>query len=139
MIEDETDILARTIYGEARGEPLNGQEAIASVVLNRLAISRKKGRYWWGNSIAEICLKPWQFSCWNKSDANYSVITAIKEGDSAYKLAKRVAMRAVSGLIDDATNGSTHYHNKNMRPSWSFGKIPAAVIGSHFFYNDIER
>ena len=139
MTAKDKDILARTIYGEARGEPLKGQEAIASVVLNRLAISCKKGKYWWGNSIAEICLKPWQFSCWNKNDVNYKIITEISAENSAYKLAKRVAMRAISGLIEDATYGSTHYHNKKVRPSWSIGKIPAAVIGSQFFYNDIER
>lgn len=48
----DTDILARTIYGEARGESISGQEAIASVILNRVAFAKRRGRYWWGNTIA---------------------------------------------------------------------------------------
>lgn len=139
MNKDDVDILARTIYGEARGEILSGQEAIASVVLNRLAFSKAKGKYWWGNSIKDICLKPWQFSCWNKNDVNYKIITEVDENNNVFKLAKRIAQRAVSGFLPDRTRGSTHYHTKNIRPKWSIGKIPAAEIGSHFFYNDIER
>lgn len=41
----DTDILARTIYGEARGESISGQEAIASVILNRVAFAKRRGRY----------------------------------------------------------------------------------------------
>ena len=55
MSEKETDILARTIYGEARGESISGMEAVASVVLNRVAFAKRRGRFWWGNSIAEVC------------------------------------------------------------------------------------
>ena len=40
MSEKETDILARTIYGEARGESISGMEAVASVVLNRVAFAK---------------------------------------------------------------------------------------------------
>lgn len=49
MSEKETDILARTIYGEARGESISGMEAVASVVLNRVAFAKRRGRFWWGN------------------------------------------------------------------------------------------
>ena len=45
---NDIDVLARTIYGEARGESISGQGAIASVVLNRVAFSKRRGRYWWG-------------------------------------------------------------------------------------------
>lgn len=139
MKDDDVDVLARTIYGEARGEILAGQEAIASVVLNRLEFSKNKGGYWWGNSISEICRKPWQFSCWNKNDVNYRIINNVTDDDKVFALAKRIARRAVAGMLKDATEKSTHYHTKNVRPKWSIGKIPAAEIGSHFFYNDIER
>lgn len=42
----DVDVLARTIFGEARGETVSGMEAVASVVMNRLAFSRRRGRYW---------------------------------------------------------------------------------------------
>ena len=67
------------------------------------------------------------------------IITEVDENNDVFKLAKRIAQRAVSGFLPDKTRGSTHYHTKNIRPKWSIGKIPAAEIGSHFFYNDIER
>ena len=59
----DVDVLARTIFGEARGETVSGMEAVASVVMNRLAFSRRRGRYWWGNSVVDICQSPRQFSC----------------------------------------------------------------------------
>lgn len=132
------DILARTIYGEARGESISGQEAIASVVLNRVRIARQRGGYWWGNTIAEVCQKPWQFSCWNADDPNCTLIKNVKETDLIFCICKRIAARAAGGVLEDKTSGATHYHTKSMRPKWSIGKIPCAEIGAHFFYNDIE-
>lgn len=138
-MSEEVEVLAKTIYGEARGESISGQEAIASVVLNRLLFAQKRGRYWWGNSIKDICLQPWQFSCWNKNDVNYERLQEVKDSDVAYCICKRIALRAIAGTLEDQTCRATHYHTKNVRPRWSIGKIPCAEIGSHFFYNDIEE
>lgn len=138
MSDLTTDILAKTIYGEARGETISGQEAIASVILNRAAVSRRHGRYWWGNDIAAICQKPFQFSCWNLDDPNYKIILRVDEGNPVFAACKRIAKRAIAGLLTDSTDGATHYHTKNLRPKWSVGKIPCAEIGNHVFYNDIE-
>lgn len=139
MNGSDIDILARTVYGEARGESISGQEAIASVVLNRVEFSKKRGGYWWGNTIAGVCQKPWQFSCWNARDPNLPVIKAIKDSDLAFCICKRIALRAIAGLLEDQTSGATHYHTKQLRPKWSIGKIPCAELGSHVFYNDIEK
>lgn len=134
----EIDILARTIYGEARGESISGQEAIASVVLNRVAFASRRGGFWWGNTISEVCLKPWQFSCWNEKDPNSKIIKQVSETDVAFCICRRIAARAIAGVLDDLTSGATHYHVKKLRPKWSINKIPCAEIGNHFFYNDIE-
>ena len=53
MSDLTTDIFAKTIFGEARGETLAGQEAVASVILNRVKKSQQKGHCWWGNTIVE--------------------------------------------------------------------------------------
>ncbi len=135
----EADILARTIYGEARGESISGQEAVASVIMNRVSFSRRKGRYWWGNTIAEVCQAPWQFSCWNKNDPNYEKLLKVSETDINYCICKRIALRAIADVLEDKTMNATHYHAKNLRPAWSVGKIPCAEIGRHVFYNDIEE
>ena len=49
-------IMAKTIWGEARGESHNGQVAVAWVIRNR---AERGG--WWGNTIREVCLKDQQF------------------------------------------------------------------------------
>ena len=67
----EVDVLARTIWGEARGEGKEGMEAVASVILNRTEIAKRLDGYWWGNTIIQVCQKPYQFSCWNKLDPNF--------------------------------------------------------------------
>ena len=138
MNEQEVDILARTIFGEARGEPLAGQEAIASVVLNRVMFSKVKKGYWWGNTVIEVCQKPWQFSCWNKNDTNYQLLSQDISSNKYFQICRRIALRALAGVLEDKTFGATHYHLRSLRPKWSIGKIPCTEIGNHIFYNDIE-
>lgn len=139
MTDLTTDIFAKTIFGEARGEPLSGQEAVANVIMNRVALSEKKGGYWWGNDVASVCQKDKQFSCWNLDDVNYRLLLRVDESNPIYATCKRIAKRAMAGLLPDRTYGATHYHTQKVRPRWSIGKIPCAEIGNHVFYNDVER
>ena len=133
----EVEVLARTLYGEARGEELAGIEAVASVILNRVAFAQSRGRYWWGNDITSVCLKPSQFSCWNKADPNRKKLLALSPRDPAYRLCKRIAKRAVAGDLPDQTEGATHYHTHAVDPFWARGHVPCAEIGNHLFYRDI--
>lgn len=135
----DIDTLARTIWGEARGESISGQEAVASVILNRVAFSKRKGRYWWGNNVVDVCQAPQQFSCWNKTDPNFQKLIKVGAGDINFCMCQRIAERAVSGTLEDKTNGATHYHTRQIMPKWARGKTPCAEIGAHLFYNDIEK
>lgn len=138
-IERDTDILARTIYGEARGELVRGQEAVAAVVINRVRRARDRGgRYWWGATVEQVCTRPWQFSCWNKNDPNRAKVLAVTPDNRTFQACLRVARRAVTGTLKDATNGATHYHVKGLKPAWSRRRAPCAEIGRHQFYNDVE-
>lgn len=137
-LERTIDILARTLYGEARGESLRGKEAVASVVVNRVKRAQARGGYWWGNTIAEVCQKKWQFSCWNETDPNRPKLLAVTEKDMAFASCLGVARRAVASLIEDQTKGATHYHTKAVQPKWASNRKPCAIIGSHLFYNDVE-
>ena len=97
----EADILARTIWGEARGEGVEGMKAVANVVLNRVKISKDRGGFWWGNDITSVCKKPFQFSCWNKSDPNFKKLQIVDTKDLYFSTALRIARRAVfCGIID---------------------------------------
>ncbi len=135
----DVEVLARTIYGEARGELVRGQEAVAAVVLNRVRRARDRGgRYWWGSSIEEVCRKAWQFSAWNPNDPNREKVENVTADNRIFQTCLRVARRAVSGTLKDPTYGATHYHVKGVQPAWSRRRAPCAEIGRHQFYNDVE-
>ena len=136
--QDPVDILARTIYGEARGESVRGQEAVAAVVINRVRRAAERGGYWWGGTVVDICTKPFQFSCWNPNDPNRAKIEAVAADDPAFACGLRIAKRAVRGALSDPTGGATHYHTAAIAPSWAAGHEPSARIGNHVFYNSVR-
>ena len=137
-ILNDKDILARTIYGEARGELLKyGKKslyAIGYVVLNRL----KRGIY--GKTIKDICLKPYQFSCWNERDINYNKIHQLKILDGAFNYCYTIAEQLITNknfnihINEDCTNGATHYHHKAIKPYWIKEEFKTISLGSHIFY-----
>lgn len=126
----EVDTLARTIWGEARGEGSIGMQAVAAVIHNRLAVSKQKGKFWWGNSIIDICQKPYQFSCWNRDDPNYRKVLNIDKRDKIFAKALDIA----STCMPDPTSGATHYHAAGIYPFWTRYQKPTATIGRHIFY-----
>lgn len=132
---DDTQILARTVWGEARGEGAAGMQAIANVVRNRA----NSGITWWGNDIRSCCLKPWQFSCWNKNDPNRPKLLSVTEDDPQFAQCLDFARSAAAGQISDNTNGATSYYDARMPtpPVWSVGKEPCAIIGHHRFYKGV--
>lgn len=132
------DVLARTIYGEARGETLGGKIAVAHVILNR---ARDPGPDWWGDSITQVCHKPKQFSCWNPEDPNRAVMEAADLTDTAFQKCMAAALLAVSGEAPDPTGGATHYHTANpptvhvvWPPKWAHALKHTLDIGAHRFY-----
>jgi spore germination cell wall hydrolase CwlJ-like protein len=132
----ESDVLtlARTIYGEARGEKPEGREAVAHVVMNRVA------RHFRGNTISEVCLSPAQFSCFNKNDVNRPLIIGLNRGANAvFDECINVAEQVIAGQFADNTGGATHYYSVSIAPpNWT--KPPAvqtAKIGSHLFFKNV--
>jgi len=139
--EADRDNLARTIWGEARGELYGGQVAIANVVMNRFKRpgwwSRERGDGIPDDTIQAVCRDPWQFSCWNKGDPNLPHMLALT--DEELKPYLFIADAYVNkGAALDLTFGSTHYHNSTVSPDWAEGKTPVVQIGRHFFYNQIS-
>jgi spore germination cell wall hydrolase CwlJ-like protein len=128
----DIDTLARTLWGEARGESRASREAVASVVLNRL---KNPARF--GSSIEQVCLKPFQFSCWNADDPNRLPSLNVDAGDAVFAECLAIAESAAQGLLADSVQGADHYHAAHVRPPWAQGKMPCRVIGNQMFYNDI--
>lgn len=128
--DHQIDVLARTLWGEARGEGYSGMQAVANVVMNRV----KRGG-WYGLTPAEVCKKPYQFSCWIKSDPNYLKLINVTTSDRLFKQAKDIATLAVNGQLADITGGATEYHTKAVKPKWNYEKLQkTASIGQHIFY-----
>lgn len=130
------DVLARTMWGEARGEMEAGMAAVAHVVLNR-----RDARRWWGATVEAVCHKPFQFSCWNEGDANRGRLLAVSRADASFAAALRIAAQLVALAPAerarlDTTNHATHYHARGLSPlpNWARGKQPCQQIGAHVFY-----
>ena len=131
-MNNDLKILAKTIYGEARGELNNfglaPLIAVGNVVLNRL---RKK----FANSIPEVCLAPYQFSCWNQKDPNYEKLKNLDESSTIFKTCLKVAKNLIEGRWPDLTDGCDHYHEKSIKPYWAGQLTPKRVFGNHLFYS----
>jgi hypothetical protein len=136
-----TDVLARTIWGEARGEadPDAGMGAVAHVVLNRVDKNT-----WWGSGVIPVCQRPWQFSCWNAKDPNRKQLVAVGKSDLRFQMANDIATRLLAmdstdRARSDPTNGATHYFARRLirRPVWAVGRQPCASIGGHDFFKGI--
>lgn len=135
MFDDNKDVLARTIYGEARGEyarqdgGLPALIAIANVIINRAKHKRRFGR-----TVRDVCLKPYQFSCWLEGDPNRIVIETISDDNDLFKTCLDVAHRTLYSSWPDLTKGSDHYHADYITPFWAKGQRCQIKIGRHLFY-----
>lgn len=138
MIANDIDVLARTLWGEARGEGPAGQVAVAWTIRNR--VNDGKAKSWWGEGYAGVCQAPYQFSCWNKNDPNYPYLSGAKEiPPSQYAIVMRSARAVVDGTTPDPTGGATHYYAKSMKtpPKWVVGAIKTVIIGNHVFFRNV--
>lgn len=141
---DEVDVLARTIYGEARGEKRLGRIAIANVVMNRVNIDLGNDRKpdWWGEGIIGVCLCPFQFSCWLPDDPNRNKIRRVRaDQDAVFADCVELAQLAAAGKLADVTKGAVQYLNKPLTeklygrlPPWARTMRETVVIGQHTFY-----
>jgi N-acetylmuramoyl-L-alanine amidase len=135
-------ILALTIYGEARGESTEGKIAVGSVILERV-----DHRDWDGKTIQEVCFKPWQFSCYNERDPNYGKLLNIAEQwDEAMATNKAlndcfsVALGLIEGNIPRTPEIAATHCCQYATPkgaesvTWDDKMKVVATIGNHVFF-----
>jgi N-acetylmuramoyl-L-alanine amidase len=129
----EVELLARCIWGEARGQSVQGKLAVAHVVLNRV-----NARAYYGRTIKEVVLKPWQFSCFNENDPNLAKILGLNVANPDLAYCHAVADVALLTDNPDPTGGATHYHATQVRPSWvsSAQMTFLCRIDNHLFYRE---
>lgn len=114
--ESEIYLLAKVIYGEARGESYTGQVAVGAVVLNRVKSSS------FPNTISGVVYQPYAF-------------TAVADGQINLvpnESAKKAARDALNGW--DPSGGALYYYNpKTATSSWIFSRTTIVTIGNHVF------
>ncbi len=126
-------VLLDTIFAEARGESEQGQRAVAWVIKNRADMNRP---YWGGGSIADVCLRPGQFECWNGNGAQKIEEDKRREPGA---VAEIEAWLPNVFLGRDPSNGSDHYNNpsKEGYPPWTANCHRTVKIGNHQFYRGL--
>ncbi len=119
----EEDCLANAVYFEARGESLEGQLAVAEVVLNRA----RSGRYpttWCG-----VVTQRSQFSF-----VRGGIIPRADRGSEAWRRAVAIARIAQQGSTRLLEPNVLWYHANYVSPSWGRRLARSSVIGAHIFY-----
>jgi len=107
----DAQVIAMTLWGEARGEPRAGKIAVASVILERV-----EHRKWDGQTIKEVCFWPCQFSCYLDTDPNVRhLISFAADFDQAVEENKALAecLEVAQGILNssiprDADIARTH-------------------------------
>lgn len=132
--------MRRTIYGESRGEPFDGQLAVGWVIRNR---AQHPTITWWGHGIVGVCFADKQFSCWNADDPNSRILRTLTEDSEAFLKASAAAACVLTVVMGDPTFGATHYFTTKAPkpgmtwpPEWARELIPTIVIGHHSFFRE---
>lgn len=114
--ENDLKLMANAVYGEARGEPYEGQVAVAAVILNRVRSTS------FPNTVSGVIFQPRAF-------------TAVADGQ-IYLTPNEKAKQAVQAAIDgwDPTNGCLYYFNPETATSpWIWTRTQVKTIGKHIF------
>jgi hypothetical protein len=123
-LSEEANCIAVAVYHEARGESLEGQLAVARVIMNRAA-SGKYPPTWCGT-----VKQPWQFSFVR----NYQFPYTDKNCD-AWRKAVGVTRLAMANAYPSVDQDVLWYHADYVSPSWGRRLSRVAQIGTHIFYS----
>jgi len=114
--DNELDLLARAVHAEAKGEPYEGQVAVAAVILNRVAHPE------FPNTIAGVLYEPLAFQIVANGTIN----------QPADQLAIQAATEAINGV--DPTNGALYFFNPAKTSNqWIRSRPVVKTIGKHVF------
>lgn len=118
----ELECLAGAIYFESKGEPLEGQLAVAEVVLNRT----KSGRF--PTTICGVVKQRHQFSF-----VRGGRFPPIARNSAPWRKAVAIAHIALDDLADSRARQAMFFHATYVRPAWR-GLKRVAQVGRHIFY-----
>jgi spore germination cell wall hydrolase CwlJ-like protein len=120
-LDGDMKCLAGAVYFEAKGESLEGQLAVARVIINRA----KSGRF--ADSLCGVVYQPSQFSF-----VRGHAMPPIRTESRDWREAVAIAQIAVSDEWDSLAEGALYFHARRVSPGW--GKARLASIDNHVFY-----
>lgn len=134
--KQDCDTLARTLYGEVRGEIAAIDGGVAALMaVGAVVRNRAQQQTWFGKTISEVCCKPQQFSCWNADDPNYPQLLRAEEDPTVWAECWRVAEGMLWHNWPDITRGADHYYAlTHQLPAWAAGQHPVFRLRSHLFF-----
>lgn len=122
----DLDCLTDAVYYEARGETKRGQQAVATVVLNRV----KNPSF--PKTVCGVVFQRSSGACQFSFACDGSMRRG-READ-AWEDARRVAARALSGYVLRDIGSATHFHTVDVAPEWGPKMLRVAQVGLHVFY-----
>lgn len=121
--------MVAALFFEARDQTITGQEAVAQVVMNRVADHR------YPNTVCGVVYEPRQFSfthdAMSDSPSDYPTHFDAAELEQLTYIAKR----AIQGRLEYEIT-ATHYHAENVSPFWAEHYKLDGKIGGHIFYTN---
>lgn len=122
-LDEQTNCVATAVYFEARGETLDGQLAVAKVVMNRAS----SGRY------------PPSYCATVKQKAQFSFVQSgrfppVDTDCAAWRKATAIARLALANAVPTLGNDVLWYHADYVAPSWGRRLVQVSKIGQHIFY-----
>jgi len=122
-MSDEMRCLAQAVYFESRGEPLDGQLAVAQVIINRTESDQFPDDY------CSVVTQRSQFSFVRGGN-----IPAPNTSSAAWRRAKAIARIAHQEMWESDAADALYFHASRVNPRWARNKIARAQIDSHIFY-----
>ena len=124
-LNEQANCVAVAVYHEARGETVEGQLAVARVIMNRAA----SGKY--PPSWCSVVKQPWQFSFVNPHTGE---MPGVDTYSAAWARAQGVTRLAIANVVPSLSNDVLWYHANYVAPSWGRRLNMATRIGAHIFY-----
>jgi len=124
-LDEQANCIAVAIYHEARGESVEGQLAVAKVIMNRAA-SGKYPSTWCG-----VVKQPWQFSFVNPRTGE---IPYVDRNSASWRKALGITRLAIGNIVPSLGNDVLWYHADYVAPSWGRRLTRVDKIGAHIFY-----
>ncbi|MDB5699704.1 MAG: cell wall hydrolase [Alphaproteobacteria bacterium] len=122
------DCLTAAVYYEAAIEPVEGQRAVAQVVLNRVRHPA------FPKTVCGVVFQGWERTSGCQFTFTCDGSMARLPSEEGWARARKVAEEALAGKIYKPVGYATHYHTNWVVPYWSSSLTKLALVGTHIFY-----